>query len=494
MGRKASTIILYNEKNKIAYFKDCDLKQNTKDKDKTCFIKIAGREKLLEKDLYEFDENEVISFFVSRFTNSRTTARNYHSVFKQYVKWSIKSGLKKININPFDKLKFEKDIWPIMEKSEQLEKICLTEEKIWKMVDEAKDTKNAQDIVCIIPVFYGIRGIKCSELINLKKEDVDSVKNTVILDTEVSTRIIHLPQEIIEIFKNSSEQEIYNRRGKPGYGERITSKLMESEYVIRPSTINGNGYIGAVRLAQRCKEFLEDAGYPDMCIDDIYVSGKLNLLKHIQQKNGKIEIDNYRDVQGRFGDNADNYNNIKVQYELAMLNEKFNVLTEKSFWDEIYLVDNKDIFLYEDENDMNNPDKTNLSEGNQTITNSKHYARSHEARNRCIEIYGATCYICKFNFEQTYGEFGKGLIHVHHLEQLSKSNGKHIVNAREDLRPVCPNCHFIIHKDKKKTCSIESVEKMIKDNKSAPNGVAPTFPTKPTLRHKMDINRDFCSR
>ena len=472
MSRKLINTKFYNKKNKDDYFDDSSFEASTKYSDKTCFNKIAKQEQLLGKDLYEFDEKEVMDFFTSGFTNSYTTASNYHSVFKRYVRWSIEHGIKKININPFDTLKLKKDIWPIMEKLE-IEKICLTEDEIWKMADEGI---NSQDVVCMIPAFYGIRGIKCSELINFKKGDIDNVKNTVTLSTKVSTKIIQLPPKIIEIFKKAIEQNIYKRRGKPGYGKRITTKLMESEYVIRPSTVNGNGYIGAVRLAQRCKELLEDAGYPNMCIDDIYVSGKLNLLKHKQQQKGKIEIEDYRIVQSKFGDNPDNYDNIKTLYELAVLNEKFNAFSKITLWDEIYVVDNKDIFLYENdfsyenENEMNNPGANNLSEGGTTETHVTRTARSKKARDRCIEIYGAKCNICEFNFEETYGEIGKGLIHVHHLNQLSENTNKHVVNAMEDLRPVCPNCHLIIHR-RKEPFSIEEVIDKIKNNKITPNNV-----------------------
>ncbi|MBU3145995.1 HNH endonuclease [Clostridium sp. CF012] len=87
-----------------------------------------------------------------------------------------------------------------------------------------------------------------------------------------------------------------------------------------------------------------------------------------------------------------------------------------------------------------------------------------------MEIYGAKCDICEFNFEETYGEVGKGLIHVHHLNQLSKNTEKHIVNARVDLRPVCPNCHLILQR-RKEPFSIEEVIDMIKNNKNIPKNV-----------------------
>lgn len=73
------------------------------------------------------------------------------------------------------------------------------------------------------------------------------------------------------------------------------------------------------------------------------------------------------------------------------------------------------------------------------------YERSSSARRRCIEHYGYQCYVCGFDFEERYGEVGKELIHVHHENPLAKGEQERGVHPTEDLKPVCPNCHEIIH-------------------------------------------------
>ena len=40
----------------------------------------------------------------------------------------------------------------------------------------------------------------------------------------------------------------------------------------------------------------------------------------------------------------------------------------------------------------------------------------------------------------------EGFIHVHHLKSLAMIKGEYLVNPKEDLRPVCPNCHAVIHR------------------------------------------------
>ena len=72
--------------------------------------------------------------------------------------------------------------------------------------------------------------------------------------------------------------------------------------------------------------------------------------------------------------------------------------------------------------------------------------RNREARNRCIDIKGCKCTVCNFDFEAVYGEFGKGFIHVHHITPMAEREGKYFVDIQDDLVPVCPNCHAMLHK------------------------------------------------
>lgn len=74
------------------------------------------------------------------------------------------------------------------------------------------------------------------------------------------------------------------------------------------------------------------------------------------------------------------------------------------------------------------------------------YERNPIARGKCIEHHGVQCFVCEFDFEKEYGDIGKGFIHVHHLTQLSEICQGYEVDPVNDLRPVCPNCHAMLHK------------------------------------------------
>ena len=73
------------------------------------------------------------------------------------------------------------------------------------------------------------------------------------------------------------------------------------------------------------------------------------------------------------------------------------------------------------------------------------YERNPVARARCIEAHGAVCAVCGFNFRLIYGAAAAGYIHVHHLRPLATLAQEYEVDPINDLRPVCPNCHAVIH-------------------------------------------------
>ena len=86
-----------------------------------------------------------------------------------------------------------------------------------------------------------------------------------------------------------------------------------------------------------------------------------------------------------------------------------------------------------------------LFEGAKKTVTINAYERNPKARSLCIEHWGTKCAICGFDFEKAYGEIGKGFIHVHHLIPVAQIGKSYQFDPISDLRPVCPNCHAMIH-------------------------------------------------
>lgn len=102
-------------------------------------------------------------------------------------------------------------------------------------------------------------------------------------------------------------------------------------------------------------------------------------------------------------------------------------------------------------------------EGSKVPISGTRIERNNQARLACLNLHGTNCCICGFDFERVYGELGKDFIHVHHLKSLSDSTGEHVVYPETDLRPVCPNCHAMIHRNGENR-SIETIRALVLKN------------------------------
>jgi hypothetical protein len=100
------------------------------------------------------------------------------------------------------------------------------------------------------------------------------------------------------------------------------------------------------------------------------------------------------------------------------------------------------------------------------------YERNSEAHRRCIAAHQPRCCACGFDFGTTYGPEFTGFIHVHHLRPLSEIGGEYVVDPVKDLRPVCPNCHAIIHHGGGLR-SIEEVRQLLAQQRHIERAAAP---------------------
>lgn len=92
------------------------------------------------------------------------------------------------------------------------------------------------------------------------------------------------------------------------------------------------------------------------------------------------------------------------------------------------------------------PADIDLIEGAKKSITVNAYERDRTARVRCIAHWGLACVVCGFDFRRRYGELGEGFIHVHHLKPLSEIGQEYRLDPVADLRPVCPNCHAMLHR------------------------------------------------
>jgi len=149
------------------------------------------------------------------------------------------------------------------------------------------------------------------------------------------------------------------------------------------------------------------------------------------------------------------YNKIFLQNAVSALRqhiEYYQSLTKTPMTRHVKILEKYTTLLDNDMEDFISPEEIAQSEGlvegtMKTITVNV-YERNPKARKECIEHFKCICSVCELDFEKIYGAIGKGFIHVHHLKDLASIGKSYTVNPKEDLRPVCPNCHAMLHKSK----------------------------------------------
>jgi len=131
---------------------------------------------------------------------------------------------------------------------------------------------------------------------------------------------------------------------------------------------------------------------------------------------------------------------LKDEFLVIEKNPKGSVSTVKN--NNVFEISNVDPVIFSDE--ITEPQFYFEGASKQIYVNS--YERSSEARLLCIDYFGLDCTVCEFNFFEQFGIIGKEFIHVHHLVPLNQIRELYVVDPIADLRPVCPNCHAMLHK------------------------------------------------
>lgn len=121
----------------------------------------------------------------------------------------------------------------------------------------------------------------------------------------------------------------------------------------------------------------------------------------------------------------------------------------------------KEVFI---DNESRSTDEfEKLPEGAKTTVVVNRYERSIKNRSACINYFGLTCQVCGFDFEKIYGALGKGFIHVHHITPVSELGENYFIDPITDLLPVCPNCHYMLHKENP-PIKAEDLKSLLLDN------------------------------
>lgn len=190
-------------------------------------------------------------------------------------------------------------------------------------------------------------------------------------------------------------------------------------------------------------------------------------------KNARDTFDSHLPQSGRSGWRTKDRKPNPLKNESKKVFDYCNELTEQEVWDEVkehvslgikdYPELVNDIIALQEEQRKYEKEKEGKTEGGAKVVTSIKYERNLTNRGEAVKVHGLNCQVCGFNYEATYGEWGKGFIEVHHIQALSDNKGKErTVNPTSDLTVLCANCHRMVHRKKGIVLTIEELKEKMK--------------------------------
>ena len=138
----------------------------------------------------------------------------------------------------------------------------------------------------------------------------------------------------------------------------------------------------------------------------------------------------------------------------------------RSFWDsEVAHIPTSVLDDLEVESEQADEEEVSLGrEGRSRAIVSRVRERSLRLRAAALALHGYLCQVCGFDFEATYGAWGRGFAEVHHVQELGAAPAEGVeVDPSTDLAVVCSNCHRMIHRRAKRALSLTELRRIIAD-------------------------------
>jgi predicted HNH restriction endonuclease len=166
----------------------------------------------------------------------------------------------------------------------------------------------------------------------------------------------------------------------------------------------------------------------------------------------------------------------KEGYELLNKNYDFlkSIVSNDFQWQDTKDVLDEFAFSLKHKRKMNYIDEdTIIREGYKKQINATVYERSRKLRDAAFEYYKSpdgsiVCEGCDFDFKLFYGEIGTGFIELHHAKPVfmfeDEDLEKKISLAIANIKPVCSNCHRMIHRNWSKPLEIQILLGAVKQN------------------------------
>jgi site-specific recombinase XerD len=262
------------------------------------FYKSCDVEEVLEKDMYDFNISELKQVLLNANKSTMNSVRAFASMMKKYIDWAIHTGLVNSNINPMDMFT-TKDYEECIDKSR---KLFISEDELIEIEDRLV---NYQDKVILRLLFEGVNGYEVSELINLKKDDVDFENNRLKLyDEKNGERVITVSDRCIKFIEKAITEKTYyawnaekeSTRGKSEY------EYFETDHVIKNLLTGRTKRLADKTTIYRRMNMIKKLfDVPYLTIKNVWRSGMIKMAVELYKEEGELTNKQLTKIAEHFG-------------------------------------------------------------------------------------------------------------------------------------------------------------------------------------------------
>ena len=231
---------MYNKEFKEMFINALDRNKGSKTQYMSMFARTELIERSKNKDIFDMNMDELDDLFYKLRRKTSRSAVQFFNLIKSYIQWAKDNGHSESRLHPIvDTINsefVEKYLYKVGNK-------YYTREEI---LDGMQELLNPRDKAIILCLFEGIFGKSCSEIINLRYEDIterDGKYYASLLSDEINltNRKLEISKDLYDLLDLTYRtQETYNDKGGK-------SRVVDGEFIFRKNRIGSNGDI---RLTQ----------------------------------------------------------------------------------------------------------------------------------------------------------------------------------------------------------------------------------------------------
>ena len=291
---------------------------------------VLNWEIILDKDLYEFNIQELDSLIGSIPSSSIHIKANVYNFVNQYIDYCISKRL--ITINNMNAL--DRETYTSISQKLASSKL-ISYEQLWDMVQYMETKTNIQNILPIIFAYYGIGGNDMEYMRNLRLED---------LDRENEVAYIRLQGDLKAILP--IDEKLYDYCVKACEEADMDSEYVSSSLIIKPTKKSINDIVPENSIYARIYEAFDSSNIKRIRLNDLAKSRKIALLLEIRKERYLTTLD-VQNVCLLYNPNASRGINdsLKKYYETATGDKVFKANAKKDELIDLTLEENYDKIL-----------------------------------------------------------------------------------------------------------------------------------------------------